>query len=314
MCSINQVSPNLDEHPKAVSSHGRKYGWKKDQVTLEHVNKAHRYTYKVVQHPTYLSQVTTVDLRGKCPPVLDQGQLGACTAFGNLGCFQTVMMKQGLQNEDMSPLWLYHQERVKEGTVDEDSGAQVHTGIDVLTELGVPTESLWPYVIERYAEDPSMEANDNAELHKLLEVCRVQQQLDDVKTYVLTGLPVVFGCIVFQSFESPEVAQTGMVPVPKFREPALGGHCMAIVGFDDTVKGGSFIVRNSWGTSWGLAGYCYIPYAYLMNKKYASDFWAYSKVQITEDPTPTPIPEPAPSPCVCICTCPCHRSAKNSQK
>jgi C1A family cysteine protease len=34
-----------------------------------------------------------------------------------------------------------------------------------------------------------------------------------------------------------------------------------------------FIVRNSWGPLWGMAGYCYMPYAYLLDDNLAADFW-----------------------------------------
>jgi len=43
------------------------------------------------------------------------------------------------------------------------------------------------------------------------------------------------------------------------------------VGFDDSRQW--FIVRNSWGTSWGDAGYCYMPYNYICDTSLANDFW-----------------------------------------
>lgn len=36
----------------------------------------------------------------------------------------------------------------------------------------------------------------------------------------------------------------------------------------------SFIVRSSWGTRWGLAGYFLLPYAFVLSdKQHAWDFW-----------------------------------------
>jgi len=43
------------------------------------------------------------------------------------------------------------------------------------------------------------------------------------------------------------------------------------VGYDDASQ--RFTIRNSWGTSWGLAGYATMPYAYLLSSSLASDFW-----------------------------------------
>lgn len=39
---------------------------------------------------------------------------------------------------------------------------------------------------------------------------------------------------------------------------AFVGHAVTIVGYDDNEK--HFIIRNSWGSLWGLGGYCYFPY------------------------------------------------------
>jgi C1A family cysteine protease len=41
---------------------------------------------------------------------------------------------------------------------------------------------------------------------------------------------------------------------------AHGGHCVAIVGYG--YKDDRFIVRNSWGTSWGDKGFAYASKAY----------------------------------------------------
>jgi len=43
------------------------------------------------------------------------------------------------------------------------------------------------------------------------------------------------------------------------------------VGYDDASQ--RFLVRNSWGSGWGQAGYFTLPYAYLTTRGLASDFW-----------------------------------------
>ena len=54
-------------------------------------------------------------------------------------------------------------------------------------------------------------------------------------------------------------------------ESVLGGHCVVAVGYDDTQQ--RFTFRNSWGESWGKAGYGTMPYGYLLSNSLASDFW-----------------------------------------
>jgi C1A family cysteine protease len=43
------------------------------------------------------------------------------------------------------------------------------------------------------------------------------------------------------------------------------------VGYDDGAR--RFIVRNSWGTEWGISGYFTMPYRYLESRELADDFW-----------------------------------------
>jgi C1A family cysteine protease len=64
------------------------------------------------------------------------------------------------------------------------------------------------------------------------------------------------------------------MPAPK--EKVVGGHCMLVVGYDNTKR--VFIVRNSWNTTWGMKGYCTMPYEYLLNASLASDFWTIRAV------------------------------------
>ena len=77
------------------------------------------------------------------------------------------------------------------------------------------------------------------------------------------------GIALFDSFESQQVAETGMVPMPQSNEQCIGGHAVCVVGYDNSKQ--MFLVRNSWGSGWGDKGYFYIAYEYF--KSYASDCW-----------------------------------------
>ncbi len=94
-----------------------------------------------------------------------------------------------------------------------------------------------------------------------------------------SGFPVIFGFTVYTSFESLIVENTGVVPMPKNTEGILGGHCVVMVGYDDSTQ--RFICANSWGTGWGIngTGYFSIPYLYLVNPRLAADFWTIKSVK-----------------------------------
>ena len=113
-------------------------------------------------------------------------------------------------------------------------------------------------------------------MHKALTYLSIDQNLADMKGCLASGYPFVFGFSVYSNFESPEVASSEIVQMPGADETLMGGHAVMAVGYDD--KNTRFLVRNSWGPNWGLKGYFYIPYAYLLDDNLANDFWTIRTV------------------------------------
>lgn len=107
--------------------------------------------------------------------------------------------------------------------------------------------------------------------NKAISYQRVVQDANVMKGCLAQGYPFVAGFTVYESFESPEVAKTGIVPMPAPSEQTVGGHAVLVVGYDDSQS--MWLVRNSWGTGWGIGGYFWMPYAYFTNRMLSSDFW-----------------------------------------
>ncbi len=220
---------------------------------------------------------SSVDLRAQCPAIYDQGQLGSCTANAIGAAFEFAQIKEEMTDFIPSRLFIYYNERQIEGTVDQDAGAMIRDGIKSVHRLGVCPEDTWAYDIARFAEKPPQAAYTQAQDHQATVYRRVQHTLPQMQGALAAGIPIVFGFSVYESFESQDVARSGIVPLPQRSERLLGGHAVVAVGYDDATQ--RFIVRNSWGTGWGMNGYCTMPYAYLIDRSLASDFWAIYAVE-----------------------------------
>lgn len=214
----------------------------------------------------------SVDLRSLCSKVEQQGSLGSCTANAIVSCLEYLENRDTGTYADLSRLFLYYQERVIEGTVNEDAGAMIRDGIKSLVKTGVPHESTWPYFPEKFSVKPGKAAYREAMRHRISVYQRLNT-LEDMRACLASSYPFVFGMTLYSSFESEDVAKTGMVPMPKLTEErVIGGHAMCAVGYDDITS--RFLVRNSWGEGWGVGGYCFIPYAILADRNMSDDFWA----------------------------------------
>ena len=247
------------------------YGWKKSLPD-------HRdFLYSIPHHLLSAPLPSKVDLRAGCPPVVDQGNLGSCTACAISALYEFLLKKEGKTYFPVSRLFVYYQERLLEGTVRYDAGAEIRDGMKVVNIQGAPHESLWPYVISRFSTKPPQPAYVDGLKHTVISYQKIDNtNMTAMKTCLSSGTPMVGGFSVYTTFESDAVAKTGMVPYPAPHEQLLGGHAVLVVGYDDSIQ--RFICQNSWGTSWGDHGFFYMPYAYFVNPSLSDDFWTATLV------------------------------------
>lgn len=258
-----------------------RYGWKPD------LPDQRDYSY-AVSAGVMQTIPPLVDLRPQCPAVYNQGYIGSCTANAIAGALEFDMLKQNPSSSfTPSRLFIYYNERSIEGTVGSDSGAYIRDGIKSVASLGDCPESQWTYdgtaasggifpPNAKAAIQPSPPCYTDAVQHKALTYMSIDQNLADMKGCLASGYPFVFGFTVYDSFESQQVAQSGILSMPAAGEAVAGGHAVLAVGYDDSKS--MFIIRNSWGSGWGLAGYFYMPYAYLLDNNLSDDFWTIRTV------------------------------------
>lgn len=210
----------------------------------------------------------------------------------------------------------YYYERLPNGNVDQDSGAEVVDGANVLSTRGAPLESDYPYNDDGVAfkKEPPASLDAAAAKHKILNPLRVSPLVAHIKAALKAQHPVIFGFMVYESFESSATSRTGIVTMPEEGESMVGGHCTFAIGYTDgegkahfhkksdavrfsvlswlsrashslrlssgltafsvTPPPNCMIGVNSWGRSWGDGGIFYMPWDYV--QKYAADFYIFT--------------------------------------
>jgi C1A family cysteine protease len=171
--------------------------------------------------------------------------------------------------------FIYYNERAMEGTVNSDSGANIRDGIKSIANQGVCSNTEWSDAVSNWKKKPTTKCYSDALKNKAVLYRSVPVDINSIKTVMAQGYPIVFGFTVYESFESDIVTRTGIVPMPKKSESALGGHCVDGADFDDSKR--ACLCRNSWGAAWGLNGNFWLPYDYFTSNL-VSDIWVVTNI------------------------------------
>lgn len=197
-------------------------------------------------------------------PIKNQDGVGACTGFAVTGAYEMLKKATSYELLDTSELFSYYNARVLEGTENRDVGATMRDICKTAANDGICLEQFWPFKKEKVLIKPNWIAYLSARFMRISSYYRCYDE-DDIKKAITMGFPVIFGMTVYSNY----MTQSGGV-YNNATGTIKGGHAQVIVGYDDNV--GAFIVRNSWGTSWGSGGYAWIEYKTLM--KLLMDAWA----------------------------------------
>ncbi|QDU59554.1 Papain family cysteine protease [Planctomycetes bacterium Pan216] len=223
------------------------------------------------------SSVPEVNLIPEMPPIRDQASRGTCVAHAALAAYEHFLETQGAY-QDLSEQFLYWNCKRNDG-IPHEEGTWLQVAVPLLHRDGCCLDTTWPY---HPSPIPGNEGQGPPPGGAQIEALNFRpygyQQLsstsvDDIKNELAQGRCVAFSVPVFNSWLGSQwVAYSGDITMPVPGEIRVGGHAMCFVGYKDLpgagLGGGRFLLRNSWGSNWGInsphgVGYGTIPYAYI---------------------------------------------------
>jgi len=211
-----------------------------------------------------------VDLRNWASPVESQGHLGSCTGQAVVGAYELLLNKEvPTKFTDLSRLFVYYNARLIENVVNEDVGAYMRDAVKAVQKYGVCAESIWPYNIQDFSITPSISSYEDATHRNIKNYYRIST-LEDILDAINKDWPVVFSMKVYTSFDNLYDSEN-TTQLPSSGEEPIGAHAMCLVGYD--LQKQMLLARNSFGTDWGMDGYCYIPFDYARTE--IMDSWIF---------------------------------------
>lgn len=212
-----------------------------------------------------------ISLEKYAPQRLNQGQQGSCVGWGSAYAARTILesIRTGKDPNSIafSPAYLYNQIGLQ-----GCQGAYLNEAMDVMKGQGLLPFTEFPYNENDCSTKPNASQKQAASVFKMPGYNRLTQgdakgvgneQVDmlAIKQNLAQGAPVVIGMMVGGSFMQDMMGQDIWMPANSdYSMRGFGGHCMAVIGYDDYKEGGAFQIMNSWGNEWGKNGIAWVRY------------------------------------------------------
>jgi hypothetical protein len=253
-----------------LSAGGRRYGYHKDKPDHRDLGVSHVGFTKATSEKR-----SNISLLG---PVLDQGQEGSCTAHAAAADREFLHWKE-IENRNgtvapgaeglYSPAFIYYLERKEDGTLDQgDCGSYGRTSCNVLRKYGCALREDMPYAAGDFSTAPTAEQLTAGQIWQTGGYHRLST-VGDMKSCISSGYCFRVGFTVYESFEETVGPDGIWTPAGT----SIGGHEVLAFGYDDSVNGGSFQIRNSWGPSWGNHGNFWMRYKDAADPRVLQDAW-----------------------------------------
>lgn len=208
-----------------------------------------------------------VDLRDLVgDTVLDQGQRPTCVPFATSAVHEATRTKSGAARAHLSPEAIWH--TGVQLQLAGPGGMELMSADRALKNEGQPLLDDWPYnsSLGHYTEDaPAASGSPPWSQARLQRVPLLGDGMEaGIEAALAAGKAVILVVEVTDEFLMADHVG-GHIAIPNIRAKHGGYHAVACVGVrTDPDRGRLLLVKNSWGTDWGVEGYGWLPLGYLV--------------------------------------------------
>jgi C1A family cysteine protease len=214
-----------------------------------------------------------LDLRAHCQPIRNQGGLGSCVTHAIVsGILGFILVTKGLPSRILSTLYPYVGARAQDGADPKSEGTFPRSVLNFLKTFGACLEEDMPYA-DTFTPPVGPHALEHAAQNKVPGYARLNEQdVNALMDAVFAHGPCQLTIEVQPGFDN--VGHGIAMPGGTGR----GLHSVTVVGYDEDER--TLLIRNSWGTFFGDAGYCRISFDYARHEA-----WVVLAASILQDGT-----------------------------